>query len=363
MIAQDGERALGGHAPREDRRHRPMSVCVHGGRVAEPGGLPRKPGEGRKAYAVHLLGFVHERHGWELVEDDEDDGRGRLDRDGGRVLRLHWEHEARHRGCEQEEPGEHERRGTQHREERAGGRDLQVDEGGEPAQGRRGQQEPRPGAGEEVIAHVEAAHCHERGDKRRWRTGRRPGRTIPASTSIARSTAGGTSVTPSAKRMMSPGGEPRTAKNSGLREKRSKRGWATARDQRAPSWPPARRIPRTDCCSSALVGATLIGPSNAYHTLRRRSAISAGEAGRGFAFAPARPEAASATSGSSGSGTPRSRRRSKPARRASSSTFPSAPPAAPTDSPNRAISAAAAGSLKRRAGGRQTAFSAPCEIP
>ena len=60
------------------------------------------------------------------------------------------------------------------------------------------------------------------------------------------------------------------------------------------------------------------------------------------------------------SGTPRSLRRSNPANPASCSTRRAAFSRLPIASPKRAISAAATGSLKRSAGGRQTAFRAPC---
>ena len=60
--------------------------------------------------------------------------------------------------------------------------------------------------------------------------------------------------------------------------------------------------------------------SSGYQTERSSCSISAGVAGCGFAWLPARWAAASATAGRSSSGTPRSRRRVTPPSRASSST-------------------------------------------
>src|SRR5688500_7916114 len=95
---------------------------------------------------------------------------------------------------------------------------------------------------------------------------------------------------------------------------------------------------------------------------RSSSSASFAVTGRGLAFAPGRATAASATSASSPSGTPKSRRRSNPPRRASSSTraaassTPSAPAKLRTASGATAV-------LKRSAGGRQSAFIAPCDRP
>ena len=75
----------------------------------------------------------------------------------------------------------------------------------------------------------------------------------------------------------------------------------------------------------------------AAHQMERSSAsISSGVAGRGFAWFPARAAAAAATCGRSSAGTPKSRSRSKPARRASA-RLPSTA-SAPIASPKRATS-------------------------
>ena len=88
--------------------------------------------------------------------------------------------------------------------------------------------------------------------------------------------------------------------------------------------------------------------------------MSSAEAGRGFARAPGRSAVSAATLGSSPSGTPKSRRRSKPPSRASSSTFAGAS-SLRAHRPKRATRFRHDRSLKRSAGARQIAFIAPCE--
>src|SRR5262249_36478753 len=99
-----------------------------------------------------------------------------------------------------------------------------------------------------------------------------------------------------------------------------------------------------------------------HQMLRKSSRICCGEADRGFASAPGRVAVASATSLNPSSGTPRSRSRSYPESRESSSQR-AAGSLVPSAWAKRASSASAAGWLKRSAGARQSALAAPCSSP
>ena len=110
------------------------------------------------------------------------------------------------------------------------------------------------------------------------------------------------------------------------------------------------------------VGATarITAGAAAVATRRTRSSssISAAVAGRGFAWLPARPAAASASSGRSASGTPSSRSRVDAAERGELARR-----RAPTAARKRATASGAHCSFQRSAGGRQMPFSVPCGRP